>query len=576
MGFAASCRELAEGAAPSRQGQASESSDAVRLHRLFDLVWDHAMEESPEAATYYGHRGFDDRWADMSRSAVDRRKSEAAAPLEVLKSIDRATLTEADQLSYDLLAYDTERAVEATRFPNEWLAMSQMEGIQQEAPMVLGATPADSPEGVANVRSRLEALPDLVAQVRSLLEEGLAEGVTHPQVAIRDLAEQIRACASTDPQANAFVAELRGRAREIALPIVMEKVAPAFAELARWVDETYVPGARESIAAKELPNGEAWYAHSVRTSTTTNLTPEQIHQIGLDEVARIRDNMQEIRTEVGFQGDLTDFFDQLRTDPRWFFSDADDLLSAYRDICKRIDPELCRLFGVLPRLPYGVQAVPAHVERSQTTAYYMPGAPEANRPGWYYANTYDLASRPKWEMEALTLHEAVPGHHLQIALAQELEDVPRFRRGWSAYTAFVEGWALYAESLGPDLGLYADPYSRFGQLTYEMWRAIRLVVDTGMHALGWSRTEAIDFFTQNAGKAGHDIVVEVDRYIVWPGQALAYKIGELEIKALRQSAEKAHGDAFDVRAFHDLVLGSGALPLDVLTTRVREKMSIHG
>jgi len=568
MGFAASCRAIAEGAK-------AEPADR-RLHRLFDLVWQNAMEESPESATYYGHPGLDDRWADLSRTAIDRRKAEAGAPLEALRSIERADLSDADQLSYDLLDYNTERAVNATRFPSEWLAMSQMEGIQQEAPVVLGATPSDTPEGVANVLARLESLPQLIAQVQALLAEGLAEGVTHPRVAIRDLASQIEACASTDPASNAFLAELKASAREAAVPVVMEKVAPAFAALAAWVAETYVPGARESIAATDLPEGSNWYAHNVATSTTTDLTPEEIHEIGLSEVARIREAMEAVRSEVGFKGDLTAFFDHLRTDLQWFYTDADDLLAAYRDICKRIDPALCRLFGTLPRLPYGVQAVPAHVERSQTTAYYMPGAPEANRPGWYYANTYDLASRPKWEMEALTLHEAVPGHHLQIALAQELTDVPRFRRGWSAYTAFVEGWALYAESLGPDLGLYQDPYSRFGQLTYEMWRAIRLVVDTGMHALGWSRQRAIDYFTANAGKAGHDIIVEVDRYIAWPGQALAYKIGELKFKELRAAVEQAEGDAFDVRAFHDFVLGAGALPLDILTTRVREKMGAHG
>ena len=548
---------------------AGAEPDAARVHRLFDLVWDHAMEEHPEAATYLGHPGFDDRWTDLSRPAVDRRKAEAAEPLHVLATIDRGALNESDQLSYDLLEYDTTRAVEATAFPGELLAISQMDGIQQDAATVLGATPAEDNDGVANVLSRLRALPDLAAQVRDLLEEGVKEGVTPPQITLRDLAAQVRACASIDPTVNPFLAELKGEAKRQAAPIVLDTVAPAFASFADWVEEIYVPGARQSTAATDLPNGPAWYAHRIRASTTTDLTAEQIHEIGLAEVARIRSEMEIVKAEAGFDGDLREFFDHLRTDPRYFFTDAESLLTQYRDICKRIDPELCRLFGRLPRLPYGVVPMPAHIERSQTTAYYMPGAPEANRPGYYYANTFDLASRPRWEMEALSLHEAVPGHHLQIALAQELEDIPRFRRGWSAYTAFVEGWGLYSESLGSELGLYRDAHSRFGQLTYEMWRAIRLVVDTGMHALGWSRDKAIEFFTDNAGKAGHDIVVEVDRYLVWPGQALAYKIGELKIKELRANAEATLSDAFDVRAFHDFLLGSGAMPLDVLDKRVR-------
>jgi uncharacterized protein (DUF885 family) len=271
---------------------------------------------------------------------------------------------------------------------------------------------------------------------------------------------------------------------------------------------------------------------------------------------------------TGFRGTFAAFMDFLRTDARFFFERAEDLLVAYRDIAKRADPELARLFGRLPRLPYGVVAVPPYAEKSQTTAYYEPGSPAVGRPGWFYANTFDLRSRPRWEMEALTLHEAVPGHHLQIALAQEMENVPEFRRH-GFYIAYVEGWGLYAESLGREMGFYADPYSRFGQLTYEVWRAIRLVVDTGLHALGWSRAQALAYFQQNAGKTEHDIAVEIDRYIVWPGQALAYKIGELKIKELRALSAAELGGAFDLRSFHDAVLGGGAMPLDLLEARVR-------
>jgi uncharacterized protein (DUF885 family) len=278
--------------------------------------------------------------------------------------------------------------------------------------------------------------------------------------------------------------------------------------------------------------------------------------------------MDSVVTQTGFKGSFADFIQFLRTDPQFYFTDTASLLREYRDIAKRIDPGLIRLFGRLPRTPYGVIAVPAYAERNVTTAYYMPGSSEAARPGYFYANTYDLKSRPKWEMEALTVHEAVPGHHLQIALAQELENVPEFRKHLG-FTAFVEGWGLYSESLGHDLGLYTDPYSRFGALTYDMWRAVRLVLDTGLHSMGWSRQQAIDYFAANSSKPLHDITVEVDRYISWPGQALAYKIGQLKIRELRDHAHRELGDAFDVRAFHDEVLGAGAVPLNVLDTRIR-------
>jgi uncharacterized protein (DUF885 family) len=346
-------------------------------------------------------------------------------------------------------------------------------------------------------------------------------------------------------------------------------VLPAWRQLHRFITERYVPGARESIGLSAVPDGEAWYAFAVRQQTTTDMTATDIHALGLREVERIRRAMDSVITQTGFTGGFGDFIQFLRTDPRFFFTDTASLLREYRDIAKRIDPGLIRLFGRLPRMPYGVIAVPAYAERDVTTAYYMPGAPEAGRPGYFYANTYDLKARPKWEMEALTVHEAVPGHHLQIAIAQELDDVPEFRKHLG-FTAFVEGWGLYAESLGPDLGLYTDPYSRFGALTYDMWRAVRLVVDTGLHSMGWSRQQAIDYFAANSSKPLHDITVEVDRYISWPGQALAYKVGQLKIRELREFATHELGDAFDVRAFHDEVLGAGAVPLGILDARIRQ------
>jgi uncharacterized protein (DUF885 family) len=346
-------------------------------------------------------------------------------------------------------------------------------------------------------------------------------------------------------------------------------VFPAFEKLEQFFTNTYLPKARRTIGLSAMPGGKEWYRYNAKRSTTTELTPDEIHRIGQAEVKRIRAEMEKVMRDSGFKGNFEEFKKFLRSDEQFFYTQAEDLISGYREISKRADPELAKLFGKLPRLPYGVLPVPSYAEKSKTTAYYQPGAGAFGRAGYFFANTYDLGSRPKWEMEALTLHEAVPGHHLQIALAQEMTGVPDFRRH-SYTTAFVEGWGLYAEKLGEEMGFYKDPYSKFGQLTYEMWRAVRLVVDTGMHSMGWSREQAIEFFKENAARAEHDIVVEVDRYIVWPGQALAYKIGELKIRELRAMAERELGAKFYVRAFHDEVLSQGAIPLKVLEGRISE------
>jgi uncharacterized protein (DUF885 family) len=344
-------------------------------------------------------------------------------------------------------------------------------------------------------------------------------------------------------------------------------VRPAFTKLHEFLEKTYLPACRETTGVDALKDGAAMYVYNVRWHTTTDRTPQEIHQIGLAEVSRIHKQMEQVIAATGFKGSFAQFTTHLRTSPQFFYKDAASLLTAYRDISKRADPQLARLFGRLPETPYGVAAVPDAIAPSQTTAYYQPGSLVAGRAANMFANTYKLDSRPKWEMEALTMHEAVPGHHVQIALAQELTGLPEFRKN-SSYTAFVEGWALYSESLGAEMGFYTDPYSKFGQLTYEMWRAVRLVVDTGLHSMQWTRQQAIDYFVANTPKTAQDIAVEVDRYMVWPGQALGYKMGQLKIRELRTDAEQKLGPKFDIRGFHDVVLGQGAVPLDVLEQRV--------
>jgi uncharacterized protein (DUF885 family) len=555
-------------------------TDTERLRELFKIKWDYDMQNFPEFATYVGQPGHNDRWTDNSLEAIARRNRELPTPLKVIQVIDRSKLNAADQLSYDLFKKQIEREIEGLRFKGEYLAINQLGGVQQDVPQMFEVMPHRSVKDYENIIARLKGVPTVIEQTMVLLKKGLETGITEPRITLRDVPQQVESELVEDPSKNpmlqAFAEFPAGipmpeqeRLRKEAGNALTNQVIPAFRELKEFLTKTYIPGSRETIGLGDLPDGKAWYEMNVRNTTTTALTPKEIHEIGLSEVKRIRKQMEEVITQTGFKGGFAEFAQFLRTDPQFYYTDAESLLRGYRDIAKRADPELTRLFGKLPRLTYGVVPVPAYSEKSQTTAYYQPGSPTAGRPGYFYANTYDLKTRPKWEMEPLSLHEAVPGHHIQISLAQEMEGMPEFRKH-GGYTAFVEGWGLYSESLGVEMGFYKDPYSNFGRLTYEMWRAVRLVVDTGMHSMGWSRQQAIDYFLANASKNEHDITVEVDRYIVWPGQALAYKIGELKIKELRAYAKKELGDRFDIRAFHDELLGNGALPLDVLEKRMKE------
>lgn len=554
-------------------------ADSARLRELFDVHWRYSMVEFPEFATYAGYPGQNDRWTDLSAAAIARRKRAPEEPLRVLRSIDRNALSPAHQVSFDLFRRDLESSLEGTRFPGEVLQVTQLGGVHQDISQMLVRMPASRVEHYQDMLARLAAAPALIDQTIVLLVQGLRSGVTPARITLRDIPAQVKQQIVEDPLTSpllqpfvTFPATIpvadQQRIRQSAVETYRSSLRPAFQRLHDFLERRYVTGAREALAWSSVPDGAAWYAYNVREQTTTTMLPAEIHALGHSEVRRIRRVMDLVIRSTGFTGSFADFVHFLRTDPRFYHTDSASLVREYRDISKRIDPELVKLFGKLPRLPYGVTTIPSFMARSQTTAYYSQGSPVAGRPGWYYVNTYDLASRPKWEMEALSLHEAVPGHHFQIALAQELENVPEFRRHYSP-TAFVEGWALYAESLGPDLGFYKDPYSKFGQLTYEMWRAIRLVLDTGIHSMGWTREQAIDFFRENSAKTEHDITVEVDRYIAWPGQALAYKLGELKIKQLRAEAERELGPKFDVRAFHDEVLAHGAIPLDLLETNVR-------
>jgi uncharacterized protein (DUF885 family) len=581
--------------AQSESSQKNFNAKAAQDFRAY-LVrdWRRWMEQYPETATSVGFPGQNRRWTDDSKDGIAARIQHLHESLAELKSISRDALPPDEQLNYDLYRETLETAEEGLQYGDDpapfrevvprniWMPMTQMGGIQQGSASALATMPHQTVADYEDILARFEALPRNVEQNLQLLQEGLKKGYTPPKLMLRDVPKQIADLIPADPLSSpllqpftqfpaGFPEAERARLTDSAKRVYQDAVAPAFQKLHDYVTTTYLPACRESIAATALPNGADAYTFHVRWQTTTSLKPQQIHEIGLSEVKRIRAEMDKVIASTGFKSSFHDFTEFLRTDPRFFYDKADDLVNGYRIVTKRIDPELAHEFGKLPRLTYGVCVIPEFKAPSQTTAYYQAGAPSAGRPGCYFVNTYNLHARPKWEMEALSLHESVPGHHLQISLAQEMEGQPEFRKH-AGYSAFVEGWALYCESLGEELGMYKDSYSKFGQLSYEMWRAVRLVVDTGMHSMGWTRDQAIQFFKDNTGKTDQDITVEVDRYIVWPGQALAYKLGQLKIRQLRTEAEKKLGAKFDVRRFHDAVLENGAVPLTVLEAHMNRWM----
>jgi uncharacterized protein (DUF885 family) len=544
---------------------------------LLDEAWEWGLVQNPVFASSLGDRRFNDQWGDNSIEAIESRHKQQQAYLDRLREIDPSSLSTSDQLNYDLYRRELQNSIDGHRFKAYLMPISQRGGVQSleaTAESLRMQTVKDYEDWLA----RMAKVPDVIEQTMARQEQGRKSGYMPPKILMQRVPDQIASQTVEKPDDSPFFrafanmpdtipAEEKARLRQSAKKIIDGKIVPAYREFSRYFNNTYLPASRESTGVSELPNGEAYYEHLARLFTTTQMTPDEIHRLGLNEVKRIHDEMQLVIDEVEFDGDFAEFLHFLRTDPQFYYDDPDELFDAYLATCKRIDPELVKLFGKLPRMPYGLRPIPDNIAPDTTTAYYNRPAADGSRAGYYYVNLYKPEVRPKYEIEVLSVHEAVPGHHLQIALAQELEDLPNFRR-YSGFTAFVEGWGLYSEALGYELGLYKDPYSRFGALTYEMWRAIRLVVDTGMHYKGWTRQQAIDFFKDNAAKTELDIINEIDRYLVMPGQALAYKIGQLKMLELRRKAEQALGADFDIRAFHDELLGAGALPLEILETRM--------
>jgi uncharacterized protein (DUF885 family) len=555
-------------------------SAAVRtLHALFDRVWEADLVADPLAATYYGDNRFNSRWPDLSPGARLRSHAADVQVLADLAAIPEAQLPAAERLNVALFKRRYQDRIDAWPHKLWSYDLNAREGIQslnEVAEQMPFASSADYDIWL----QRLDTLPQFLDQFIEQLRTAVREGRTQPRGLMERVLPQLAMQTVASPEQSPFFARFtefpdavpaaeRSRITSRARQVIAERVIPAYRRFDQFFKAEYLPACRTSVGIWDTPGGDAFYANRIRFHTTTDLTPDDIHALGLKEVERIRLEMETVMKQVGFTGTRQQFFEKLRTDPQFYYRTPDELFRAYVVTAKQIEPELPALFGKLYRTPFGVRPIPMTSAPNTTTAYYSGPSLDGRRAGYYYVNLYRPEVRPKYEIEVLTVHESVPGHHLQIALAQELGDMPTFRR-FGDFTAFIEGWGLYSERLGYELGLYKDPYSRFGQLTYDMWRAVRLVVDTGIHARHWSRQQAIDYFKDNAPKTETDIVNEIDRYIGWPGQALAYKIGQLKILSLRAMAERELGTRFDVRRFHDAVLGSGAVPLDVLEVQMRD------
>jgi prolyl oligopeptidase len=560
--------------------------DSLDENRKFELFlsddWEKYLSNNPLFATYTGDKRQNNK---INPNTVDHFFQELESDktsLAGLYEIDFNKLNDENKLNYKLKEFSLNESINSKKFPTYYLRLNQRGGIQsfyETGNRLVYSSSQDYFDWL----ERLEEFTNHINISLKINKEGLSKGITQPKMITKGVIEQIDAIIDSDIDTNPYMKVFLEADESIltksekkdlidnAKNLIENKINPAYVELNKFLKNDYIVNSRNSIGIKDVPGGSEYYEDLAKHFTTTNLTPDEIHEIGLTEIKRIRSEMEAIIDQVNWDGDFNSFLNYLRTSPRFYYDNGEDLLDAYLIMSKTIDPLLPKLFTVFPRAPYGVIPIPAESAPFTTTAYY--NSPSPGRPGYFYANLYKPESRPKYEIPVLTVHEAVPGHHFQISIAQELENVPMFRK-YQGITAFVEGWGLYSEELGEFIGLYDDPYDKFGQLTYDMWRAIRLVVDTGMHYKDWSRDDAVNLFIENSAKSILDINNEVDRYIAWPGQALAYKIGQLKILELRNKAEKILGDKYDIKEFHDEVLKRGSLPLDLLEYYIDEWINL--
>lgn len=558
-----------------------------RFEELMSLSFAKMQSLSPELATFVGAtRDHNGRWTEHTEEAYFREAKTMEMFLARLNEVDSAELTQNNRINLELLKELCLESLESHAFGMHVVPLDHLSGIPFDIESVLQAMPCNDRLDYVNILLRLKGIPQVIDETIDLLKKGIERGVTLPKIVMEKLLKNVHRMTPDDRKHSIFYEPfLRlGKTEEEflsheevssfqkqALSIIDEEIYPAYHCLHGFLASEYSPACRQSVGACALPNGKAWYEFLVRRHTTTRLTPEEIHAMGLNEVKRIRQEIQKIIEESGFSGTIQDYFTYLNTSPEFFYDDAESLLEGYRELTRYIDSRIHQLFNRLPKLSYEVVPIRGS-ECGQIGAYYMSGSPVTGRPGKFFVNTFDLTERPKWQMETLALHEAVPGHHFQISIAQEIEGMPEFRKYVSFYTAYVEGWGLYSESLGKDIGLCKTPENRVGRLIAEVWRAARLVVDTGIHALGWSRDQAISYLTEQSGMSEKEATVEIDRYIVWPAQALAYKVGELSIMRWREEAKQILGSSFDIREFHDKLLELGALPLDVCERELRRSL----
>lgn len=558
------------------------ATEAAKLLQLTDEYFARFLELNPVLATSIGDRRYNDRLSnDIGQQWLADLLELEQDYLMRLNTVDAAKLDPAARLTYDIFKYGRQLNIAGAVFRDELIPVNQF----QSAPVEFGrlgsgqsVQPFETVKDYEGYLHRIDGFVVWVDQAIANMQAGVDSGVAQPRVVVEKCLPQLASFIVDDPQKSLLYKPIeafpdavqiadRKRLAVAYQKAIKEKAVPAYRKLHDYMKNDYLPKARVSVGMNALPQGAKWYAFKVRASTTTDLSPEQIHDIGLKEMARLRGEMERVKTQVGFKGELKDFFTQLRNDPQFFFKDREDLLNGYRALKATVTAELPKLFEFLPKADFEVRAVEAFRERSEAAASYQAGTPDGKRLGVFYVNTYDLPSRPRYMMETIFLHEAVPGHHMQIALQYEMPDLPSFRR-FTNDTAFTEGWGLYAESLGRELGQYKDPYQYFGSLTAEAWRAARLVVDTGMHAKGWTREQAIDYMRNNTALGETDIVAEVERYIAIPGQALAYKMGQLKIRELRIRAEQKLATKFNLREFHTQILKDGSMPLAVLDAKI--------
>lgn len=578
------CGQSAPPATPaaSTTPAADAAELAAQLDTLYAEFWEESLQLNPLQATFIGDLRYNDRLPNFL-SAEYRAQSHAFHQrwLERIEAIDPSALDGQARLSRDIFVHERKMALQGERFPTWMLPISQMGSIAEFAVQLgsgTGAQPFKTVTDYDNWLRRSEGVVAILDQAIANMREGVQAGVVQPKVLMQKVLPQLDAIIKDKPEDTDFWRPIqhmpedfpeaeRTRLAADYRAMIGEHLLPAYRRLRDYIAKNYLPACRDTVALTALPDGEAWYAYNVRNQTTTDLSPAQIHQIGLDEVARIHAEMRQVIQEVGFDGDLPDFFQFVKTDKRFEFDSEQALLDSYNALRARVEAKVPNLFSLLPKAGFEIRPVEPFRAASAAGGEYFPPSADGSRLGIFYVNTYDLPSRKKWDEESLFLHEAIPGHHFQIALQQELANLPAFRR-FGGETAFVEGWGLYAESLGKELGVYTDPYQYFGRLQAELWRAIRLVVDTGLHSKGWTREQVIQYMLDNSAASETEAVSEAERYIAWPGQALAYKIGELKLQELRKRARTTLGDRFDIREFHAQVLKDGALPLAVLEAKI--------